>query len=301
MWGRSPARLRQAAPASVSITARVARSRASLPRRATRLPRRRTHPKRSPTARRFGRSPIDLQYWIWYPYNDYSSTFPPGDVWQVHEGDWESVSVILDLSGRPIVVGLSKHCEGTRRSWSQVRRQGVRPVVYVGLGSHANYFGQGAFRRSPVCWPRELRDVVRALEARRSHRPRPDGASQARPRRGEPSLVDALRGDVGRERLRPLRRTTTRSRVSGRLPRAPPFQDTWRAPVRKSSAGRAVTATPARKSSRYSASSFRPPGDLRHDDQLGVLEFVVPDGAPGLSARRAPPRRVRAPRRRRPA
>ena len=110
------------------------------------------------------KSRIDLQYWIWYPYNDYSSTFPPGDVWQVHEGDWESVSVILDLSGRPIVVGLSKHCEGTRRSWSRVRRQGVRPVVYVGLGSHANYFGQGTFRHSPVCWPRELRDVVRALE-----------------------------------------------------------------------------------------------------------------------------------------
>ena len=109
------------------------------------------------------RTRIDLQYWIWYPYNDYSSTVPPGDVWQVHEGDWESVSVILDLAGRPLVVALSKHCEGTRRPWAGVRRQGLRPLVYVGLGSHANYFGPGTFRHSPVCWPRELRDVVRAL------------------------------------------------------------------------------------------------------------------------------------------
>ncbi len=147
---------------------------------------------------------IDLQYWIWYPFNDYSSTFPPGDIWQVHEGDWESVSVILDLTGRPLVVGLSKHCEGTRRSWSRVRRQGARPVVYVALGSHANYFGRGTFRHSPICWPRELRDVVRALElvdrtgSGRTVRPR------LVPRRCEPSLVDAFRGDVGRKRLRPL-------------------------------------------------------------------------------------------------
>ena len=36
---------------------------------------------------------IDLQYWIWYPYNAYSPTVPAGDLWQVHEGDWEAVSV----------------------------------------------------------------------------------------------------------------------------------------------------------------------------------------------------------------
>ena len=112
------------------------------------------------------RTRIDLQYWIWYPFNDYSASFPPGEVWQVHEGDWESVSVILDLEGRPLVVGLSKHCEGTRRDWSDVRRRGARPIAYVALGSHANYFEPGTFRHSPVCWPRARRDVVRALRLR---------------------------------------------------------------------------------------------------------------------------------------
>lgn len=110
------------------------------------------------------RTRIDLQYWIWYPFNDYSSTVPPGDVWQVHEGDWESVSVILDLTGRPLLVALSKHCAGTRRAWAGVQRRGARPLVYVALGSHANYFRPGTFSHSPACWPRELRDVVRALE-----------------------------------------------------------------------------------------------------------------------------------------
>ena len=106
---------------------------------------------------------IVLQYWLWYPFNDYSPTSPPGDVWQVHEGDWESVSVILDERGSPLVVALSAHCKGSRREWARAPRRGARPLVYVALGSHANYFGPGIRRHDPACWPPETRDVVRAL------------------------------------------------------------------------------------------------------------------------------------------
>ena len=174
---------------------------------------------------------IDLQYWIWYPFNDYSSTVPPGDVWQVHEGDWESVSVILDLAGRPLVVGLSKHCEGTRRAWPGVRKQGGRPVVYVGLGSHANYFAAGTFKHSPICWPRELRDVVRALNlvdrtaAGRTVRPTLVPVTATRPswvrfagRWGESGYVHFPNND-------PI--------AHAGAPRSPAFQDTWRAPVKE--------------------------------------------------------------------
>ena len=94
---------------------------------------------------------IDLQYWLFYPWNVYSPTVPPGELWQVHEGDWEAVSVILDASGKPLVLGLSSHCSGTRRAWSRVQRQGRRPVVYVSLGSHANFFAPGAHRLDPRC------------------------------------------------------------------------------------------------------------------------------------------------------
>jgi hypothetical protein len=95
------------------------------------------------------RDRIALEYWLWYPYDDYSPTVPAGDLWQVHEGDWESVSVILDLRGRPLVVGCSQHGAGRRRDWTRVPRRGLRPLVYVAIGSHANYFTPGTQRFDP--------------------------------------------------------------------------------------------------------------------------------------------------------
>jgi hypothetical protein len=106
---------------------------------------------------------IVLQYWLWYPFNGYSPTVPAGEVWQVHEGDWESVSVLLDRRGRPLEVALSRHCAGVRRGWGGAPRRGLRPLVHVALGSHANSFAPGVHPHDPRCWPRELRDVVRAL------------------------------------------------------------------------------------------------------------------------------------------
>ena len=175
---------------------------------------------------------IDLQYWVWYPYNDYSSTFPPGEVWQVHEGDWESVSVILDLTGRPLVVGLSKHCEGTRRSWSRVRRQGARPVVYVGLGSHANYFGAGnvppqpGLLAPPSCATSSARStssIARAVDGRfgRGSFPSPRAVL-----RGCDSPAHGARAGTALPEQRPARRTRE-------VHALPPSTDTWRRPVRE--------------------------------------------------------------------
>jgi Vacuolar protein sorting-associated protein 62 len=106
---------------------------------------------------------IALQYWLWYPYDDYSAPFSQGQFSQVHEGDWESVSVILNLAGQPLTLALSAHCKGSHRDWGKAPKRGVRPLVYVALGSHANYFGTGLHRHDPVCWPPEARDIVRAL------------------------------------------------------------------------------------------------------------------------------------------
>lgn len=105
---------------------------------------------------------IDLQYWIWYPYNDYSPTIPAGAVWQVHEGDWEAVSVILDLAGRPVVAGYSQHGKGKRRDWARVPKQGARPLVYVGLGSHGNFFSVGRQPLDPRTYDPA---VIRVIEA----------------------------------------------------------------------------------------------------------------------------------------
>lgn len=179
------------------------------------------------------KSRIDLQYWLWYPYNDYSPTIPPGEVWQVHEGDWESVSVILDLEGRPLIVALSKHCAGTRRNWATVSRQGARPIVYVALGSHANYFGVGTHRHSPSCWPRELRDIVRALKlvdhtgAGRKLRPRLVPVTSSRP---SWMRFAGLWGEDGYVRF------ANNDPIAYRgSPRGPAFHEQWRSPVKEAS------------------------------------------------------------------
>ncbi|HEX3291796.1 MAG TPA: hypothetical protein VHR46_10415 [Gaiella sp.] len=94
-------------------------------------------------------SRIELQYWVWYPWDVYSPTVPPGELWQVHEGDWESVAVIVDRQGRPLVVGYSEHGKGVRRDWAAAPKRGTHPLVYVALGSHANYPGAGTQRLDP--------------------------------------------------------------------------------------------------------------------------------------------------------
>jgi hypothetical protein len=107
---------------------------------------------------------IALQYWLFYAFNLWSPTVPQSpDAWQAHEGDWEAVTVLLDAGGRPQTVGVSRHCRGARRPWARTERRGARPVVYVALGSHANYFRPGRRAHDPRCWPREAVAIFRAF------------------------------------------------------------------------------------------------------------------------------------------
>jgi hypothetical protein len=96
---------------------------------------------------------IVLEYWLFYPFDLYSVADPPNDFWQDHEGDWEAVAVVLDSSAKPLYVGTSRHCSGARRDWIRAQRRGTHPVVYVALGSHANYFAPGEIPLERKCWP----------------------------------------------------------------------------------------------------------------------------------------------------
>jgi hypothetical protein len=100
---------------------------------------------------------IALQYWYWYLDDFWSGEYPPSDyVWQAHEGDWEVVTVILTRAGRPLLAGYSEHGCGKRRPWVRVRKLGrTHPLVYVALGSHANYFEPGPhpLELTPACYP----------------------------------------------------------------------------------------------------------------------------------------------------
>jgi hypothetical protein len=103
-----------------------------------------------------GRTTI-LQYWYFYYDDFYSYDYPPDDViWQTHEGDWEAVTVLIRRGAdHPRWVGVSQHCTGERRSWSDTPRWhgSTHPVIDVGVGSHAGFFSTGEHPIAVQCIP----------------------------------------------------------------------------------------------------------------------------------------------------
>lgn len=96
------------------------------------------------------RTRIALQYWVQYYYDDWANR---------HEGDWEGITILLELSERVIKqrrelgeielldditvqeAGYSVHEDGYRRLWRDVQKTADgRPIVYVARGSSASYF-----------------------------------------------------------------------------------------------------------------------------------------------------------------
>jgi Vacuolar protein sorting-associated protein 62 len=75
-----------------------------------------------------------VQYWLWYLYNP-KKVVVTGN----HEGDWEFVQVGY-AGGQPVCMTTSQHHSGGARMWWEVEVENGRPIVYVALGSHANYF-----------------------------------------------------------------------------------------------------------------------------------------------------------------
>jgi hypothetical protein len=78
---------------------------------------------------------LALQYWFCYYFDDWAN---------IHEGDWESITVFLRRQGNgwaPLGATYSEHENGARRHWADIERlEGTHPVVYVASGSHASYF-----------------------------------------------------------------------------------------------------------------------------------------------------------------
>jgi hypothetical protein len=78
---------------------------------------------------------LAIQYWYFYFGDDFIN---------FHLADWEMVTVFLrdSPSGHePVSCTYSCHSNGRVRQWEDVQRlDGTHPLVYVALGSHANYF-----------------------------------------------------------------------------------------------------------------------------------------------------------------
>lgn len=76
-----------------------------------------------------------VQYWLWYLYNP-KKVLVTGN----HEGDWEFVQIAY-AGEQPVCVTTSQHRSGGARMWWEVELdEDGRPLIYVALGSHANFF-----------------------------------------------------------------------------------------------------------------------------------------------------------------
>lgn len=94
---------------------------------------------------------IALQYWFFYPFNDWRSGFFGAND---HEADWEQIIIYLyeDDQGKicPEWVAYAAHDfsgDDLRRRWDdpELEKVGEHPVVYAGAGSHAGYFRPGEY------------------------------------------------------------------------------------------------------------------------------------------------------------
>jgi hypothetical protein len=177
-----------------------------------------------PNARR-----IDLQYWLWYPGTSTARPSPRRPL--AGASDWESVSVILETNGNPLVVGLSSHCDGTRRDWARAPNGGTAPVAYVGIGSHANFFRTGEHRLDPACWTPEVIQVIKAYglkpvdrtAAGRTVRPRLVRVSATAPR------WMGFAGRWGEDAY--MHFPNNEPILYGQAPVGPAFHALWRRPV----------------------------------------------------------------------
>src|SRR5215218_8678390 len=95
---------------------------------------------------------IVLQYWLFYPFNDWRSGFFGAND---HEADWEKIFVYLSESEttgevNPEWVAYAAHNytgDNLRRRWDdpEVEKVDEHPVIFVGAGSHASYYAPGEY------------------------------------------------------------------------------------------------------------------------------------------------------------
>lgn len=89
---------------------------------------------------------LALQYWFWYPYNDFNNK---------HEGDWERIQLEFNaddaasaLDQLPTQTIYSQHEGAERADWGDDKLEiadGTHPAVYVSSGSHASRYSSGLF------------------------------------------------------------------------------------------------------------------------------------------------------------
>lgn len=93
-----------------------------------------------------GREGVALQYWLYYPFNDFNNK---------HESDWEMVQLefaapdaAAALEQVPTRLGYSQHEGVELAEWGSLKLEvedDTHPVVHPAAGSHANYYDESLF------------------------------------------------------------------------------------------------------------------------------------------------------------
>ncbi len=104
-----------------------------------------------------------LQYHYFYEFNDWRLA---ANGINHHEGDWEMVAVYLK-NDQPYAVLFSQHGAGNIEKWETVNKavdkfekMTSHPIVYVALGSHANYSKPEAIRSPSMYKPGRLQRLL---------------------------------------------------------------------------------------------------------------------------------------------
>jgi hypothetical protein len=92
-----------------------------------------------------------IQYWLYYEFNYqplHVGPTRPADA-GFHEGDWESVDVLLSKSGQPVYLRTARHNGGAPFAWGEpgLERTGDHVTVHAAQGSHADYESCGRKHR----------------------------------------------------------------------------------------------------------------------------------------------------------
>jgi len=188
-----------------------------------------------------------LQYWFFYPFDEWRAPVAGGRLVQRHAGDWEAVTIGLGET-EPVFAAFSQHCGGRWARWSDVvvaDDPGPRthPLVAVAVGSHANY--QHAHEVRPTDWTscQGVRgEAVEFLMHSWNIRDRTDDDWELRP---EWTLVSettppmSFPGRWGHEDVTEWKALTTRPLHVGHGPLTPPLQELWTQPIERIFCGRA--------------------------------------------------------------
>lgn len=187
-----------------------------------------------------------VQYWYFYPFNEWVAPVVVGDLKQIHAADWEAVTVGLSAD-RPLWVAYSAHCGGSYAPWARIRvaesdPKRLRPLVAVAHGSQANY---RVARESRVpnfaeC-SRIQKDRLRLASYAANIRDRTDDSVTWDPGPEHIEMVSATTPPMSFPgRWAPYNRMTLENfRDDIRLgkdtggPESPPLQALWQSPMRK--------------------------------------------------------------------